>query len=267
MAPRLIHFSAPYRPLPELRRHDQTKGEVLMPTWLKHNWYSIYWGGKYRPGFFTPGSFSGVNNTSAQRYIANLVAYLDAHQYSVVGVIPIVEPVQWEEKGTGLSLHCTTGFYSILERREQIDEETYSKRMGLVYLSEEIEAAKQYIKNAPQQLDEIDITAIHEMTGVKSLSEIFTLMSQELSVEERKGLFKQTYVIDIASIITYGAYLTFKTPEEAEEALAGIRKLGAAVMQQYRDIVQRYGECAAFLKTAGIPDEEIPPLKGRLENT
>ena len=110
-----------------------------MPTWLKHNWYSIYWGGKYRPGFFTPGSFSGVNNTSAQRYIANLVAYLDAHQYSVVGVIPIVEPVQWEEKGTGLSLHCTTGFYSILERREQIDEETYSKRMGLVYLSEEIE--------------------------------------------------------------------------------------------------------------------------------
>lgn len=236
-----------------------------MPTWLKHDWYSVYWGGHYRPGFFKRSP--GVDDASARKYIANFVAYLDAHQYSIVGVFPIVEPVQWEENRTGLSLHCTTGFYSILEHRDYIDEETYNKRMGLLRLTEEIEAAKRYIEKAPQQLDEIDITAIHEMTGVKSLSEVFTLMSQDLSAKAQKGLFKQAYVIDIASIITYGAYLTFKTPEEAEEALAEIRKLGAAVMQQYRDIVQRYDECAAFLKAAGIPDAEIPPLKGRLENT
>lgn len=239
-----------------------------MPTWLKHNWYCMYWGSDYRrPGFITPGSFSGVNDTSARKYIANFVAYLDARQYSIAGIIPIMEPVRWEENGTGLSLHCTTGFYSILERRDPIDEETYNKRMELVYFTEKIEEAKRYIENAPQLLKEIDITFIHDTTGAYCLSEVYTLMSQDLSVEERKGLFKQTYVIDIASAMTYGKCLTFKTREEAEEVLAGIRKHGAAAMQQYRDIVQRYDECAAFLKSAGIPDEDIPPLKGRLENT
>lgn len=239
-----------------------------MPTWLKHDWYSMYWGSDYRrPGFFTPERFSGVDDTFARKYIANFVAYLDAHQYSIAGIIPIVEPVRWEENETGLSLHCTTGFYSILERRDIIDEETYNTRMKLIYFTEKIEDAKRYIKNAPQLLREIDITFIHKTTGANCLSEISTLISQDLSVEDRKGLFKQTYVIDIASVITYGKCLTFKTREEAEEVLAEIRKHGAAVMQQYLDIVQRYDEAAAFLQTAGIPDAVIPPLKGRLENT
>lgn len=238
-----------------------------MPAWLKHDWYCMYWGSdSRRPGFFTPEKFSGVDDTSARKYISQFVAYLDTHQYSIAGVIPIVEPVRWEENVTGLSLHCTTGFYSILERKELIDEETYKERMSLVYFIEKIEAAKQYIKDIPQLIEQIDFTFFHTTLGICSLSDVITLMLKGFAVEEHKGLFQQSYRLDIESIIPFAKCLTFKTREEAEAKLAEIQNHGTAIMQQYQHIRQKYDESVAFLKSAGIPDEEIPSQKDIFKN-
>lgn len=204
-----------------------------MPNWIEHKRYSIF----AEQTSELKVAKTQINHDDFIKKLDEAMSFATQNQYSITGIIPIVQTIVWSE--SGLTKNDTTGAHILMQRTVEISQEEYDKRESYIKLKSRHEKLTNKEKKLQLEEDQLKngevLCNMLERLGLQTGEDIQDFLTSDRFLREEKGLFGTKYSL---------GRNTYSTLEDARRGQEACRK---AISHDYQQLVATREKLAACI--------------------